>query len=87
MEVVIDAVSKLGFPIACCVVLGWYLKVLIDQFREDVKLLTEKYDKAVEKFSRTIDKNTVSIDKNTLVLTSLETRLGTEGSVKNEGQL
>ena len=69
MEVFLEIIKTVGFPIACCVFLGWYLKTQTDQYREDVQTITEKYEKAIEKFSK-------SIDKNTLVLTSLETKLG-----------
>lgn len=80
MEVFLEIIKTVGFPIASCIFLGWYLKTQTDQYREDVQKITEKYEKAIEKFSK-------SIDKNTLVLTSLENRLGMEGNRDNEGQL
>lgn len=80
MEVVFDAIKSVGFPIACCVFLGWFLKTQIDQYREDVQKITEKYERAIEKFSK-------SIDKNTLVLTSLETKLGIKEGEANEAKL
>lgn len=80
MEVFLEIIKTVGFPIACCVFLGWYLKIQTDQYREDVQTITEKYEKAIEKFSK-------SIDKNTLVLTSLETKLGIKEGESNERQL
>lgn len=80
MEVFLEIIKTVGFPIACCVFLGWYLKVQTDQYRTDIKAITDKYEKAIEKFSK-------SIDKNTLILTSLKNILGIEGSEANEGQL
>lgn len=80
MEVFLEIIKTVGFPIACCVFLGWYLKLQTDQYREDVQTITEKYEKAIEKFSK-------SIDKNTLVLTSLETKLGIKEGESNERQL
>lgn len=80
MEVFLEIIKTVGFPIACCVFLGWYLKTQTDQYREDVQTITEKYEKAIEKFSK-------SIDKNTLVLTSLETKLGIKEGESNERQL
>lgn len=80
MEVFLEIIKTVGFPIACCVFLGWYLKVQTDQYRTDIKAITDKYEKAIEKFSK-------SIDKNTLILTSLKNILGIEGSEQNEGQL
>lgn len=80
MEVFLEIIKTVGFPIACCLFLGWYLKTQTDQYRADIKAITEKYEKAIEKFSK-------SIDKNTLILTSLESRLGIENGEANERQL
>lgn len=68
MDVVINIIQTMGFPIAACVFLGYYIKTQNAQYREDVKNLTDKYEAAIDKFSK-------SIDKNTDVLTRLEARL------------
>lgn len=68
MDIVLQVIQTVGFPIACCVFLGYYIKRQNEEYREDVQNITEKYEKAIDKFSK-------SIDKNTLVLTALETRL------------
>lgn len=68
MDVVINLIQTMGFPIAACVFLGYYIKTQNAQYREDVKILTEKYEAAIDKFSR-------SIDKNTEVLNRLEAKL------------
>lgn len=68
MDVVINLIQTMGFPIAACVFLGYYIKTQNAQYREDVKTLTEKYEAAIEKFSN-------SIDKNTEVLNRLEVKL------------
>lgn len=69
MDVILNVIQSVGFPIACCVFLGYYMKTQNDEYRDDVKNITEKYERAIEKFSK-------SIDKNTQVLTSLESKLG-----------
>lgn len=68
MDVVINLIQTMGFPIAACVFLGYYIKTQNAQYREDVKILTEKYEAAIDKFSK-------SIDKNTEVLNRLEAKL------------
>ena len=68
MDVVINLIQTMGFPIAACVFLGYYIKTQNAQYREDVKVLTEKYEAAIDKFSK-------SIDKNTEVLNRLEAKL------------
>jgi hypothetical protein len=80
MDVFLEVIKTVGFPIACCIFLGWYLKTQTDQYRADVQAITEKYEKAIDKFSK-------SIDKNTLVLTSLENKLGIKEGEANERKL
>lgn len=71
MDVVLQIIQTIGFPIAACLFLGLFIKKQNDEYREDVKNITEKYDTAIEKFS-------MSIDQNTKVLTSLEAKLTKE---------
>ena len=68
MDVVINLIQTMGFPIAACVFLGYYIKTQNAQYREDVRTMTEKYEAAIDKFSK-------SIDKNTEVLNRLEAKL------------
>ena len=76
MDVVLQIIQTVGFPVACCVFLGYFIKKQNDEYREDVRTITEKYEGAIEKFS-------TSIDKNTLVLTSLEAKLSnTKGELE-----
>ena len=68
MEIILQIIQTVGFPVACCVFLGYFIKKQNDEYREDVRNITEKYENAIDRFSK-------SIDKNTIVLTSLEARL------------
>lgn len=68
---VLNVIQSVGFPIACCVFLGYFIKTQNAQYREDVKEITEKYEKAVKEFSK-------SLDSNTQVLTRIEAKLGPE---------
>lgn len=72
MDIMLQVVQTVGFPVACCIFLGYYIKRQNEVYREDVKTITDKYEKAIDKFSH-------SIDKNTQVLTALEIRLTGKG--------
>lgn len=74
MDVVINLIQTMGFPIACCVFLGYYIKMqnaqyredvkkLSDEYREDVKHLTEEYKAAIADFSKSMDKNTEVLNR------------------------
>lgn len=73
MEVVMQIFQSLGFPVACVVCLAYYIHIQNKQYRDDVKNLTDKYERAIDKFSR-------AIDKNTQVLTVLEERISGKGN-------
>lgn len=49
---IVDLISNLGFPIACVIGLGYYVRELTNQHREEVKEL-----------SKAIDNNTLIITK------------------------
>lgn len=69
MEVVLQIIQTVGFPIACCVFLGFFIKKQNDEYREDVKAITDKYEVSIDKFSK-------AIDRNTRILTALEAKIG-----------
>lgn len=71
MDLMLQIIQTVGFPIACCVFLGYYIKTQNNEYREDVKALTDKYERAIDKFSK-------SIDKNTQILTALDAKLGSK---------
>ena len=63
--------QSFGFPCACLVAVGWYVKHITDQFRDDVKSIqkedNEKSNKMIEAYN-----------KNTLVLQKLCDKIGVE---------
>lgn len=69
MDVVLQIIQTVGFPIACCVFLGFFIKKQNDEYREDVKAITDKYELSIDKFSK-------AIDRNTRILTALEAKIG-----------
>ena len=98
MDTVLSIIQNFGFPVACCVFLGYFLKSQNDQYREDVKALAEKHEEntrvisskyeaaiaeTAEKYDKQIEKFAKSIDRNTQVLTALEAKLEKKGSVEN----
>lgn len=94
METISNIIQQMGFPIACCVFLGFFVKQLNDQYREDVKALSEKheantrqiserYEKALadvtEKYNENISKFSDAVDRNTQVLTAIKAQFEERG--------
>lgn len=79
---VLNVIQSVGFPIACCVFLGYFIKTQNTQYREDVKEMTEKHENAVkeitEKYENAVREFSKSLDSNTQVLTRIEAKLGPE---------
>lgn len=75
MENIISIIKDIGFPIACVIYMGFYIKKLTDEYRTDIKGVTEQYNEAIKDFRKTLERNT-------LVLTGIEKRLEKEDSEK-----
>ena len=63
--------QSFGFPCACLVAVGWYVKHITDQFRDDVKSLQKEHK---EESTKMIE----AYNKNTLVLQKLCDKMGVE---------
>lgn len=61
---IIQVVSSLGFPVACCGVVGWYVKYISDKNREQL-------DKIMEQHREEMKEVTVALNNNTLAITRL----------------
>ena len=55
---VISIVSQVGFPIAMCLVMAWYVKYTNDQHKEEISKITEALNNntlAVQKLCERMD--------------------------------
>ena len=58
---IMQVLQSFGFPCACLVALGWYVKHITDQFREDVKQMVDSYNKNTLVLQKLCDK--IGVDK------------------------
>lgn len=58
MEVteIINMVSTVGFPIAMCLMLSWYIKTSNDSYREDIRSLQQSIDNNTAVMNKIIEK-------------------------------
>ena len=55
---IVTIVSQVGFPIAMCLVMAWYIKYTNDQHKEEIDKITEALNKntlAVQKLCERMD--------------------------------
>ena len=64
IQIFIQAVTQVGFPIVCCGAMMWYVKYSTDKNREEI-------DKLNEQHRREITDMTTAVNNNTVVLTRL----------------
>lgn len=72
---IVEVIQTLGFPIACCVGMAWYLKYTTDKNDAKIDKLNDTHTKALEKI-------TTALNNNTVALTKLAERLG--GAEEND---
>ena len=65
---VIQVISCLGFPIAACIGLAFYVKYIVDSYREEVKDLRKEHQEEIGKITDALNNNTEAITKLTFKL-------------------
>lgn len=63
MENIISMVSSVGFPIAMCFIMGYYLKYTHDDHREDIKRLQEQHTEEMNAITEAVNNNTLVIQR------------------------
>lgn len=75
----VQVISQLGFPIAACVAMGWYVKYITDVHRKDMEELRKSHTDAENSIKE-------AIVNNTIVMTRLCERMG-EINENNSGNV
>ena len=55
---VVQVISCLGFPIAACIGLAFYVKYIVDSYREEVKDLRKEHQEEIGKITDALNNNT-----------------------------
>lgn len=61
VNLIIQAVGTVGFPIVCAVGMGWYVKYSTDQNREEVAKLNEQHKSEMSEVTSALNNNTLAI--------------------------
>lgn len=60
---VTQIVSTVGFPIAMCLILAWYVKTLNDTHSEQITKLNQEHKEEVKQMTEAVQNNTLTIQK------------------------
>lgn len=60
---VMQAISSLGFPIVACIAIAWYFNKVNENYRSDIKELTQQQQSQLDKLTEAITANTVVVTR------------------------
>lgn len=63
IDIIVQIVSSVGFPIVCCGFCFWYVKYITDKNREDISSLNEQHKEESNKMIEAINNNTLVMER------------------------
>lgn len=63
IQILIQAVTQVGFPIVCCGAMMWYVKYTTDKNREEVDKLNEQHRQEMTDMTTALNNNTVVLTR------------------------
>lgn len=63
MSDLVQIVSTLGFPIACCIAMGYFFKYITDKDREERQALSDQHREEMRDVTAAVNNNTIAITK------------------------
>ena len=60
---IISVVSEVGFPIAMCLVMSWYVKDTNDKHREEVRQLNKQHSDEMQQVTTALNNNTLALQR------------------------
>lgn len=62
-NVILQAVTTVGFPIVMCGAMAYYVKYTTDKHREEIEKLNEKHKQEMLDIIKAVDNNTIALTK------------------------
>ena len=63
MEQIFSVIGQYAFPIVACVVMGWYVKYIQDNYRKDISEISIRHKDEMEKVTAALNNNTIAIQR------------------------
>ena len=68
VNVILQAVGTIGFPIVCAMAMAWYVKYITDRNREDIDKLNEQHQQEMKEVTTALNNNTLALQKLSVVI-------------------
>lgn len=63
MDQIWSVIGQYAFPIVACVVMGWYVKYIQDNYRQDISSISSRHKEEMDKVTEALNNNTQAIQK------------------------
>ena len=63
MDQIFSMVGQYAFPIVACVVMGWYVKYIQDNYRKDISEISGRHKQEMDQVTAALNNNTLAIQK------------------------
>lgn len=63
MDVWVQIISSLGFPIMAAIACGWFIKYQMDQYKQDLKDIRTEHKEEIKDLQEVINQNTLVLQK------------------------
>ena len=61
MQAFIQLIGSVGFPIAACIFMGWYVKYTTDKHREELTNLNNQHKTEMDSITTALNNNTIAL--------------------------
>ena len=68
VNVILQAVGTIGFPIVCAMAMAWYVKYITDRNREDIDKLNEQHQQEMKEVTTALNNYTLALQKLSVVI-------------------
>jgi hypothetical protein len=63
MDMWVQIISSLGFPIMAAIACGWFIKYQMDQYKQDLKDIRMEHKEEIKDLQEVINQNTLVLQK------------------------
>ena len=63
MQEVLTIINTVGFPVAMCIFLCWYIKDSSEKNREEIKKINDEHREEVREITKALENNTLALTK------------------------
>lgn len=63
MNDILTAVQTVGFPIVCCIGLGYYVKYMTDKNKDEIDKINELHREEMKSLAEALNNNTIALTR------------------------